>query len=67
MGVHVPEVACTLLLQEEKFKFYFAQLSHLVSLQHTWSSSAHVWHTSTPGETCLPVCANCCLLWCAGA
>lgn len=33
MGVHVPEVACTLLLQEEKFKFYFAQLSHLVSCQ----------------------------------
>lgn len=31
MGVHVPEVACTLLLQEEKFKLYFAQLSHLVS------------------------------------
>lgn len=31
MGVHVPEVACTLLLQEEKFKYYFAQLSHLVS------------------------------------
>jgi len=31
MGVHVPEVACTLLLQEEKFKFYFAQLSLLVS------------------------------------
>lgn len=30
MGVHVPEVACTLLLQEERFKFYFAQLSHLV-------------------------------------
>lgn len=37
MGTHVPEVACTLLLQEEKFKFYFAQLSHLVSCPaHPW-------------------------------
>jgi hypothetical protein len=40
MGVHVPEVACTLLLQEEKFTFYFAQLSHLVSCPaHLYASA----------------------------
>lgn len=31
IGVHVPEAARTLLLQEEKFNYYFAQLSFAVS------------------------------------
>jgi dynein heavy chain len=30
MEVSVPESARLLLLQEDKFKFYFAQLSHVV-------------------------------------
>lgn len=41
MKVHVPEAASTLLLQEEKFKFYFAQLSELVRT-HT-SGRLHAW------------------------
>jgi hypothetical protein len=31
VGVHVPDAARTLLLQEEKFKYYFQQLTHIVS------------------------------------
>jgi hypothetical protein len=31
IGVHVPEAARTLLLQEEKFNYYFSQLSFAVS------------------------------------
>jgi hypothetical protein len=31
IGVHVPEAARTLLLQEEKFNYYFSQLSFSVS------------------------------------
>jgi hypothetical protein len=30
IGVHIPEAARTLLLQEEKFKFYFTQLAYAV-------------------------------------
>jgi hypothetical protein len=40
MKVHVPEAASTLLLQEEKFKFYFAQLSELVRI-HTAEVCMH--------------------------
>jgi hypothetical protein len=34
IGVHVPEAARTLLLQEEKFNYYFSQLSFAVSWVH---------------------------------
>jgi hypothetical protein len=36
MGVHVAEAAATLLLQEEKFKYYFAQLTCTVRVALAW-------------------------------
>jgi hypothetical protein len=40
IGVHVPEAARTLLLQEEKFNYCFSQLSFAVSRLRLWYVSA---------------------------
>ncbi len=53
LGCHVPDAAKMLLGQEEKFKFYYGQLTHVVQQYEVVMAKVGSSHS---GPTCLNAC-----------